>query len=105
MSSKFMKDMCRAVGCDDVKFCTRCNTLSEKTFEDILVNTLPGHIIDERMDELDQVELIMAVEEEYDVEIADELMDTLKTPKHMKNWLQYTLSQRVLDADEEDCDV
>jgi acyl carrier protein len=73
---QFSRDICRTIGCQG-KYCPRCDVLNgwdsmvrDAIFED-------DHRVDDstELDELDQVELIMAVEEFYDIEIPDEVFD------------------------------
>ena len=50
--------------------------------EDIKLET---EIDDLKLDSLDKIELLMALEEEFDVEISDEKAELVKTVKTIKN--------------------
>lgn len=86
--SKFLNDICRTVGCDANRICERCGNPTKTFFKKMLENVFCQPIpMDETFDDLDQVELLMACEEEYDIEINDHEADKLKTPDMFYNYL------------------
>ena len=84
--SKFMKDICRAVGCENTPFCTRCGCITEKYWTEVLEGV---SVVDEEgpLDDLDQVEMVMACEDTFNIEITDEEASDLKTPLRVKHYL------------------
>lgn len=74
--SNLRKDICRVVGCTDKMFCLRCEEVNMEIVTTIVTDGLyvdklePSDII--AMDELDAIEIIMAIEDEFDIEIDDE---------------------------------
>jgi acyl carrier protein len=47
--------------------------------------------LDYRLDDLDQIELLMACEEQYDLEILDEEIEKLKTPREFLTYVKKRL--------------
>ncbi len=91
--SKFMTDICRTVGCNDIAICDRCGNPSMGFFKKVLDNVFVGVYLEDHLDDLDQVELVMAIEEEYDIEILDTEAAGLNTPEQFYNYLFLTLGK------------
>lgn len=87
-TSKFLKDICRSVGCDGERICQRCGNVDERNWMRLLEGVLSTTNMDEEFDDLDQIEMVMAAEEEYDIEIPDEETDKLKTPRQCLAYLR-----------------
>jgi acyl carrier protein len=71
------RDVCRILGCT-ANYCTRCDTLNlwdEQIIEGCDV------VDEEGLDDLDIVELTMACEDLYQIEVPDEVFDSTVMPK------------------------
>ena len=88
---KFLLDICRAVGCDNESICQRCGNINESNFKKLMVDVLDSHNLDEEFDDLDQIEMILACEEKYNVEIPDKTLMELPTPRHCLMYLRKRL--------------
>jgi len=87
-SKTFLTDICRTLGCDSDRVCGRCGEVNVPAFIKLVEEVLSTVDLDYRMDDLDQIEVLMACEEHYDIEILDEEIEKLMTPRDFLTYVR-----------------